>query len=104
VDELHRRLIGIGLDTLAAEDGYALAGGYGVRAREFVERMSDNVDLFVPIERRHEMPRATTRIVAAYQREGLRAVVRQQAETYVRLHVTDLRAARTVKVEWSPSS
>jgi len=99
VDDLHRRLIQIGLDTLAADDGYALAGGYAVQAHHFVERMSDDVDLFVPIERRHEMPAATARIVAAYEQEGLRAVVRQSAETYVRLDVTDPVIGRTVKVE-----
>jgi hypothetical protein len=71
VDELHKRLIRIGLDTLATDDGYALAGGYAVQAHHFVERMSDDVDLFVPIERRHEMPTATARIAAAYEREGL---------------------------------
>jgi Nucleotidyl transferase AbiEii toxin, Type IV TA system len=76
VDEFHQRLIWIGLDTLATDDGYALAGGYAVQAHHFVERMSDDVDLFVPIERRHEMPAATARIAAAYEREGLRAVVR----------------------------
>lgn len=99
MDELHQRLIRIGLDTLAADDGYAPAGGYAVQAHHFVERMSDDVDLFVPIERRHEMPTATARIVAAYEREGLRAVVRQQADTYVRLDVTDPAVDRTVKVE-----
>ncbi len=103
MDELHERLIRIGLDTLPADDGYALAGGYAVQAHHFVERMSDDVDLFVPIDRRHEMPTATARIVAAYEREGLRAVVRQQADTYVRLDVTDPANGRMVKVELVPT-
>jgi hypothetical protein len=99
VDEFHQRLIRIGLDALAADDGYALAGGYAVQAHHFIDRLSDDVDLFVPIERKHEMPTATARIIAAYDQAGLRAQIRQHADTYVRLDVTDPAIGRTVKVE-----
>jgi len=97
VDDFHQRLIRIGLDALAADGGYALAGGYAIQAHHFIERRSDDVDLFVPIERRHEM--ATARIIAAYERAGLHAEVRQQADTYVRFDVADPTLGRTVKVE-----
>jgi hypothetical protein len=99
MDDFHQRLIRIGLDALAADGGYALAGGYAIQAHHFIERRSDDVDLFVPIERRHEMPTATARIIAAYERAGLHAEVRQQADTYVRLDVADPTLGRTVKVE-----
>ncbi|MDQ0605143.1 hypothetical protein QF037_009488 [Streptomyces canus] len=49
MDELHRRLIRIGLDALADDFGYALAGGYAVQAHQIVNRVSDDVDLFAPI-------------------------------------------------------
>ncbi|MEE4594216.1 hypothetical protein V2J94_20395 [Streptomyces sp. DSM 41524] len=51
MDELHRRLIRIGLDALADDYGYALAGGYAVQAHHIVNRVSDDVDLFAPFER-----------------------------------------------------
>jgi hypothetical protein len=99
VDELHRRLIRVGLEALAGDHGYALAGGYAIQAHHIVERPSDDVDLFVPIDRRHEMPLATALIAAAYERDGLAVEVRQRAETYVRLHVTEPATQRWVKVE-----
>jgi hypothetical protein len=52
VDELHHRLIRIGLDALAQDYGYALAGGYAIQAHHIVQRISDNVDLFAPSGRK----------------------------------------------------
>ncbi|WP_431039702.1 hypothetical protein [Streptomyces sp. P9-1] len=51
MDKLHRRLIRIGLDALADDFGYAVAGGYAVQAHQIVKRVSDDVDLFAPIDR-----------------------------------------------------
>ncbi|WDV54552.1 hypothetical protein PV963_31410 [Streptomyces coeruleorubidus] len=66
MDELHRRLIRIGLDALADDFGYALAGGYAVQAHQIVNRVRDDVDLFAPINRATvEMPAATERVIAA---------------------------------------
>jgi len=65
VEELHHRLIKVGLDALAVDFGYALAGGYAIQAHHIVQRLSDDVDLFTPIDRRGEMPAATERIVGA---------------------------------------
>lgn len=48
MDDLHRQLIRIGLDALAKDYGYALAGGYAVQAHHIVKRISDDVDLFAP--------------------------------------------------------
>ncbi|MGA5029953.1 hypothetical protein ACPB8P_05195 [Streptomyces cellulosae] len=45
MDKLHRRLIRIGLDALADDFGYA------VQAHQIVKRVSDDVDLFAPIDR-----------------------------------------------------
>ena len=60
-----------GLDALAADFGYALAGGYAIQAHHIVQRLSDDVDLFAPIDRRSEMPAATDRIVEAYEHASL---------------------------------
>ncbi len=37
MEELHRRLIRIGLDTLAEDYGYALASGYAIQAHRIVK-------------------------------------------------------------------
>jgi hypothetical protein len=66
VDELHRQLIRIGLDAFADDLGYALAGGYAVQAHQIVNRVSDDVGLFAPVNRATaEMPAATERVIAA---------------------------------------
>lgn len=100
MDELHRRLIRIGLDALAEDYGYALAGGYAIQAHHIVNRMSDDVDLFAPIERAaDEMPAAVTRIIEAYSAAGYTVEVAQQTPTYSRLNVTDPSTGAQSKVE-----
>ncbi|MGW3201917.1 nucleotidyl transferase AbiEii/AbiGii toxin family protein [Streptomyces sp. NPDC001118] len=99
MDELHRRLIRIGLDALAEDYGYALAGGYAVQAHHIVNRISDDVDLFTPIERSSEMTAATRSITAAYEAAGYVVELGQQAPTYTRLSVTDPATGSHSKVE-----
>jgi hypothetical protein len=99
VDELHRRLIRIGLDALAEDYGYALAGGYAVQAHHIVNRISDDVDLFTPIERSGEMTAATRTVTAAYEAAGYVVELGQQAPTYTRLNVTDPATGSHSKVE-----
>jgi hypothetical protein len=87
VDELHRRLIRIGLDALADDFGYALAGGYAVQTQQIANRI-----LFAPINRATaEMPAATERAIAAYEAADCTVeLAHQNAErTYTRLNVTD---------------
>jgi hypothetical protein len=86
VEDLHRRIIRVGLDALAQDYGYALAGGYAVQVHEIVNRMSDDVDLFAPIERaEREMPAAVERVTVAYEAAGFLVEVAQQVTTYTRL-------------------
>ena len=102
MDELHRRLIRIGLDALASDFGYALAGGYAVQAHHIVNRVSDDVDLFAPINRATaEMPAATERVMAAYEAAGFTVELAHQnsEHTYTRLNVTDLTSGIQNKVE-----
>ncbi|GAA2290903.1 nucleotidyl transferase AbiEii/AbiGii toxin family protein [Streptomyces violaceusniger] len=71
MDDLHRQLIRIGLDALAEDYGYALAGGYAVQTHHIVNRVSDDVDLFAPFERAsREMEQAAERIITAYETAG----------------------------------
>nr|WP_237419292.1 nucleotidyl transferase AbiEii/AbiGii toxin family protein [Kitasatospora sp. SID7827] len=96
---MHARLIRICLAALADDFGFALAGGYAVQAHQIVNRLSDDVDLFTPFDRRDEMPAATARVVAALQDAGLGAEAATTSETYVRLRVTDPATGREAKVE-----
>lgn len=99
MDDLHLRLIRLGLDALGDDFGFALAGGYAVQAHHIVQRLSDDVDLFAPIERRGEMPAATQRLVGVLSEHGYWVEVLQRAETYVRLMVTDPVSGHDTKVE-----
>ncbi|WP_457034073.1 nucleotidyl transferase AbiEii/AbiGii toxin family protein [Kitasatospora sp. P5_F3] len=100
MDEQHRRLIRIGLDALAENFGYALAGGYAVQAHRIVDRLSDDVDLFAPIDRAtDEMPAAVAAAVAAYEAAGYAVEVVQQVPTYTRMNVTDPVTGAQNKVE-----
>lgn len=100
MDEQHRRLIKIGLDALAEDFGYALAGGYAVQAHRIVDRLSDDVDLFAPIDRAAgEMPAAVAAAVAAYESAGYTVEVVQQVPTYTRMNVTDPATGTPNKVE-----
>ena len=100
MDELHRRLIRIGLNALAEDYGYALAGGYAVQVHHIVNRVSDDVDLFAPIDRAtHEMPDAAARIIASYEAAGYTVELAQQVPTYTRLNITDSTTGSQSKVE-----
>ncbi|MDX2683200.1 hypothetical protein [Streptomyces soliscabiei] len=87
MDELHRRLIRIGLDALADDFGYALAGGYAVQAHQIANRVSDGVGLFAPINRATvEMPAATERVIGACEAAGFTVELAHQnsEHTYTR--------------------
>ncbi|GAA1265257.1 nucleotidyl transferase AbiEii/AbiGii toxin family protein [Streptomyces javensis] len=100
MDELHRRLIRIGLDALAEDYGYALAGGYAVQAHHIVNRVSDDVDLFAPFERAsREMEQAAERITTAYEAAGYDVEQVHLTPTYTRLNVTDRAVGTQSKVE-----
>lgn len=100
MDELHRQLIRIGLDALAEDYGYALAGGYAVQAHHIVNRVSDDVDLFAPFERAsREMAQAAERITTAYEAAGYTVEQVHLTPTYTRLNVTDAASGTQSKVE-----
>ncbi|WP_330333143.1 hypothetical protein OHS33_27830 [Streptomyces sp. NBC_00536] len=100
MEDLHHRLIRIGLDALAEDFGYRLAGGYAVQAHRLVSRVSDDVDLFTPIGRAEgELPQAIARLVEAYRAAGYVVQVTQQAQVYARLHVADPASGAQSKVE-----
>jgi hypothetical protein len=99
VDELHQRLIALGLEA-ASDLGFALAGGYAVQAHRIVTRISDDVDLFTTMEHQEEFATAVERVVSAYRQAGLTVEVSGEGD-YASLVVTDPSGdpERVTKVE-----
>jgi len=96
VDAFHQRLARIGLEA-AERYGFALAGGYAVQAAGFLQRPSEDVDLFTIWDRRGEFDTAADAIVAAYRGAGLRVEAERRHDTFLRLTVSD--GEQTAKVE-----
>jgi hypothetical protein len=96
VDAFHQRLARIGLEA-AERYGFALAGGYAMQAAGFLQRPSEDVDLFTIWDRRGEFDTAASAIVAAYQSAGLRVEAERRHDTFLRLTVSD--GEQTAKVE-----
>jgi hypothetical protein len=96
VDTFHQALARIGLDA-AERYGFALAGGYAVQAAGFLQRPSEDIDLFTVWERRGEFEAAAGAIVAAYRAAGLRVDAERRHDTFTRLTVSD--GVQTAKVE-----
>jgi Domain of unknown function (DUF1814). len=96
VDAFHQRLAQIGLEA-AERFGFALAGGYAVQAAGFLQRPSEDIDLFTIWDRRGEFETAADAIVAAYRSAGLRVEAERRHDTFLRLTVSD--GEQTAKVE-----
>jgi len=96
VDDFHQFLARMGLDA-AERYGFALAGGYAVQAAGFLQRPSEDVDLFTVWERRGEFEAAVSAIVEAYRAAGLSVQAERRHDTFTRLTVSD--DVQTAKVE-----
>jgi hypothetical protein len=96
VDDFHQALARIGLEA-AERYGFALAGGYAVQAAGFLQRPSEDIDLFTAWERRSDFETAAGAIVDAYLAAGLSVETERRHATFTRLTVSD--GVQTVKVE-----
>jgi hypothetical protein len=96
VDSFHQALARIGLDA-AERYGFALAGGYAVQAAGFLQRPSEDIDLFTVWERRGEFETAVRVIVEAYRAAGLSVTAERGHDTFTRLTVSD--GMQSAKVE-----
>lgn len=101
MDAFHERLATIGL-AAAEQYGFALAGGYAVQAAGFLERLSEDVDLFTAWDRRAEFDDAVAAVVDMYRVAGLFVAVERRYETFARLQVSDgdRRSAVELAVDW----
>jgi hypothetical protein len=101
VDAFHERLARVGLSA-ADRYGFALAGGYAVQAAGFLQRPSEDVDLFTAWDRRGEFGAAVSAVLDAYRADSLDVRVELQYETFARLTVTDGHHVSKVElgVDW----
>lgn len=96
MDDFQQALARIGLDA-AERYGFALAGGYAVQAAGFLQRPSEDIDLFTVWERRNDFETAVAAIVDAYRAAGLNVEAERRHDTFTRLTVSD--GEQTAKVE-----
>jgi hypothetical protein len=96
VDSFQQNLAQIGLDA-AERYGFALAGGYAMQAAGFLQRPSEDIDLFTVWERRGEFDTAVHAIVEAYIAAGLSVQSERRHDSFTRLTVSD--GVQTAKVE-----
>ncbi len=101
MDPFHERLARLGLAT-AGRYGFALAGGYAVQAAGFLERPSEDVDLFTAWDRRGDFDTAVTAVIQAYPDDGVAVEIERRHDTFARLMVTqgDLAAKVEMGVDW----
>ncbi|MFK4087124.1 nucleotidyl transferase AbiEii/AbiGii toxin family protein [Kribbella sp. NPDC020789] len=93
MNPLQVRMATTGLRAIAAA-GFALAGGYALRAHGFGSRDSDDIDLFTDSLDADRFATAVADLVAAYRNDGLEADVVRQAPTFARIVVTDADGAQ----------
>ncbi|KUO16739.1 nucleotidyl transferase AbiEii/AbiGii toxin family protein [Streptomyces dysideae] len=98
MDPFHARLARIGL-VAAAGYGFVLAGGYAVQAHGFLERLSDDVDLFTDIADPVAFSEAVEAVAAAYRADDLTVEVEKSAGVFARFAVAD-EQGHMAKVEF----
>jgi hypothetical protein len=103
MDPLHELATRIGL-AATERFGFALAGGYAVQAHGFLNRRSEDVDLFTSAG--GDFDTAVVAAVAAYRDAGLKVEMTLENPGFARLLITD-GDSRSVKIEmgvdWRPT-
>lgn len=98
MDPLHERLARVGLAAIGRY-GFCLAGGYAVQAHGFVERVSEDVDLFTTLKRQETFPQAVAALIDALRAEKFEATVEREGPTFARLSVLDPSDGTRTRVE-----
>jgi hypothetical protein len=97
----HERIARVGL-AAGAPYGFALAGGYAMQLNGFLERPSEDVDLFTVQSYSAEFDAALTAIMAAYRADGLDVETDRYDPaldpTFARLAVSDDRDISKVEL------
>lgn len=95
MDPLHERVAKVGL-AATERFGFALAGGYAVQAHGFLNRRSEDVDLFTSA--RGGFDSAVRAALTAYRNAGMKADITHENPGFARLLITD-ESGTSVKVE-----
>lgn len=98
MNPFHERLARIGL-AAASQYGLALGGGYAIQAAGFLERPSEDIDLFALAEFAGRLDEPAQIIIAAYEAEGLTIQRSTEGPIFLRLLVTDPATGDFSKVE-----
>jgi hypothetical protein len=98
MDPLHRRLARLAL-ARTSHYGFCLAGGYAVQEHGFIDRPSEDVDLFTTAAAEDQFAEALAATINAFEADGLNVSVTLSNPGFARLQVTDPNAGATAKVE-----
>ncbi|MBT0773584.1 nucleotidyl transferase AbiEii/AbiGii toxin family protein [Kineosporia sp. J2-2] len=98
MDDFHEHLARTALARIG-RFGFAPAGGYAVQAHGFLERLSEDIDLFTTVDAEEHFDAAVAEAIGAYESVGLNVVIAIQQPGFARLVVTDPAGARSSKVE-----
>jgi hypothetical protein len=97
MDALHERAARVGL-AATGRFGFALAGGYAVQAHGFLERPSEDVDLFTVADAEDRFDEAVSTAIEAYRAAGLTVEILRHNPAFARLRLTDGQGGQ-VRVE-----
>jgi hypothetical protein len=97
MDALHELAARVGL-AATEQFGFALAGGYAVQAHGFLERPSEDVDLFTVADAEDCFNEAVSTAIEAYRAAGLTVEILRHNPAFARLRLTDGQGGQ-VRVE-----
>jgi hypothetical protein len=98
MDPLHRRLARLAL-ARTSDYGFCLAGGYAVQEHGFLDRPSEDVDLFTTATAEDRFAEALTAVIDAFEGDGLDVSTTVAGSGFARLQVADPETSATAKVE-----
>jgi len=98
MDPFHERLAHAALRSAEAY-GFALAGGYAVQVHGFLERPSEDVDLFTTMSQKGRFDEAVEAVVTGLTHEGLTVEKLLSTPGFARLSVQDPMSREVAKVE-----
>lgn len=97
MEALHELAARVGL-AATGRFGFALAGGYAVQAHGFLQRPSEDVDLFTVADAQAHFDEAVSVAVEAYRAAGLTVEILRHNPAFTRLRLTDGQGGQ-VRVE-----
>ena len=94
-----RRITRIALEAAGPEAGFALAGSGAIREHGFIDRPTEDVDLFTTQSAQHKFAPALERVVAALQEAVYDVEIREQHPCFSRVVLSRGSAEPVVTVD-----